>query len=157
MHLRHAAPDDYAPIIAVIDQWWGGRAVSLMLPRLFFDHFNTTSFVIEADGEIVGFLAGLLSQTDSETAYIHFVGVHPEHRKSGAGRLLYERFFEAARTAGRSTVRAVTSPGNTRSIAFHRAMGFAVEPGSAQSDDGTPYTPHYDGTGEHRVKFVRRE
>jgi predicted GNAT superfamily acetyltransferase len=37
---------------------------------------------------------------------------------------LYQDFFAMARTAGRSTVEAITSPTNERSIAFHRRMGF---------------------------------
>jgi hypothetical protein len=27
-------------VIAVIDEWWGGRPMAGMLPRLFFDHFT---------------------------------------------------------------------------------------------------------------------
>jgi predicted GNAT superfamily acetyltransferase len=41
-----------------------------MLPRLFFVHFRGTSFVAERDGELVGFLAGFLSQTEPEDAYV---------------------------------------------------------------------------------------
>ena len=75
---------------------------------------------------------------------MHFVGVDPGRRGSGLGRALYERFFDAV--APRSTVRAVTSPANERSIAFHRAIGFEVE---TVAED-------YDGRGAARVLFVWR-
>jgi len=55
--LRQVEVKDYAPIIQVIDNWWGGRLMAGMLHRLFFGHFQPTSFVIEQDTEIVGFLA----------------------------------------------------------------------------------------------------
>jgi ribosomal protein S18 acetylase RimI-like enzyme len=112
-----------------------------MLPHLFFEHFRDTSFVAEEDGEVVGFLCGFLSQTHPHQAYVHFVGVRPDHRGGGLGRELYERFFAAARAAGRDVVRCVTGPVNTGSIAFHRQLGFEIE---AEVDD-------YDGAGEARV------
>jgi hypothetical protein len=61
--LRHVEVKDYAPIIQVIDDWWGGRPMAGMLHRLFFEHFQPTSFVIEQAAEIVGFLVGFQSQT----------------------------------------------------------------------------------------------
>ena len=64
-------------------------------------------------GELAGFLCGFLSQTYPEQAYVHFVGVSPEHRGAGLARELYERFFAAAREAGRTSVHCVTSPKNT--------------------------------------------
>src|SRR5919202_4430977 len=108
--IRNAEPSDHARVAAVIDDWWGGRAMRDMLPRLFFVHFRETSFVAEDDGELVGFLNGFLSQTHADEAYVHFVGVHPAHRGGGLARELYERFFAVARAHGRSVVRCVTSP-----------------------------------------------
>jgi ribosomal protein S18 acetylase RimI-like enzyme len=78
------------------------------------------------------------------------VGVAPDQRGRGIGRLLYERFFAVCRAAGRGQVRCVTSPSNTLSIAFHEAMGFDIErPG------GELAKPDYDGPGVPRVAFVR--
>jgi predicted GNAT superfamily acetyltransferase len=127
LEIRHAEPADHARVAAVMDDWWGGRRVRDMLPRLFFTHFRETSFVAEDGGWLVGFLCGFLSQTYPDQAYVHFVGVAPDRRGDGLARDLYERFFEAARAAGRSSVRCVTSPVNTGSIAFHTKLGFEIE------------------------------
>ena len=121
--------------------------MSAMLPRLFFVHFRPTSFVLEQDGRVVAFLVGFVSQTDPTQAYVHFVGVDPRVRGLGAGRRLYDRFFAAARQHGCTVVRAVTSPVNTGSIAFHTAVGFEVEDAGGAD---------YDGPGEDRVRFVLR-
>jgi ribosomal protein S18 acetylase RimI-like enzyme len=98
-----------------------------LLPRLFFEHFRETSFVAEDGGEVVGFLNGFLSQSSTDEAYIHFVGVRPDRRGTGLARELYDRFFAVARAHGRTLVRCVTSPVNEGSVAFHRALGFEVE------------------------------
>ena len=96
--IRHVQPSDYGRVIQHVNEWWGGREMAPMLPRLFFIHFESTSFVADReDGTLAGFLIGFLSQTDDETAYVHFIGVAPAERGSGLGRELYERFFDAAR------------------------------------------------------------
>lgn len=118
-------------------------------------HFRETSWVAEADGQIVGFLNGFFSQTFADEAYIHFVGVHPAYRKRDVARTMYEKFFEVTRAAGRHTVRCVTSPVNKTSSAFHVRMGFEIEPGDA-AVDGVPVHSNYDGKGEGRVLFVRK-
>jgi ribosomal protein S18 acetylase RimI-like enzyme len=144
MWIRHAEPADYARVIGVVDEWWGGRPMAAMLPKLFFVHFRDTSFVAEADSDVVGFLCGFRSQTYDDEAYVHFVGVHPDHRRAGLARELYDRFFRAI--APRTTVRAVTGPVNERSVAFHCAIGFEVE----RVDED------YDGRGQARVLLVKR-
>src|SRR5690348_8161397 len=95
MLIRAAEPADYGRVIDVVDEWWGGRPMAAMLPKLFFVHFADTSFVAEDEGSLAGFLVGFRSQTHEDEAYVHFVGIDPAHRGSGLGRELYERFFTA--------------------------------------------------------------
>jgi ribosomal protein S18 acetylase RimI-like enzyme len=152
--IRAGDPADHAAVSGAMNDWWGGRAVSDMLPRLFFIHFRDTTFIAERHGRLAGFLSGFFSQTYPTEAYIHFVGVHPDARRLGLGRALYERFFAACRRQGRTTVRCVTSPANKTSIAFHRGLGFWPEPGDGEVD-GVPVTLNYDGVGGSRVRFTR--
>lgn len=157
MLLRTATPADYQPIISVLNSWFGGRQVADKLPKLFFDHFHKTSFVAEENGQILGFVMGFLSPASEREAYIHFVGVHPDHRKHGLARTLYNRFFEVMREHKREMVSCVTSPINRTSIAYHTRMGFNIDPaGAGKTEDGIPYHIDWDGPGEHRVKFVKR-
>jgi ribosomal protein S18 acetylase RimI-like enzyme len=155
MHIRHPQQEDYYRIIPVVDDWWGGRSMTEMLPKLFFVHFRDTSFIAEVDGEIVGFLIGFLSQTYPEEAYVHFLGVHPNFRKQGVALTLYEQFFDEVRQRGRRTVRLVTATVNKESIAFHVHIGFEIEPQETKLD-GIPFYPNYDGLGGDRVLFVKR-
>ena len=141
---RAATPADYDPIAAVIDEWWG-RPVLPALPRLFFDLFHRTSLVADGPGGPEAFLVGILSSSDARHAYIHFAGVAPQARGRGLGRVLYEAFFGLARADGRSLVSAITAPGNSGSVAFHRRMGFTV----------TGPVPGYNGPGMDRIVFTR--
>ncbi|WP_431965819.1 N-acetyltransferase family protein [Nocardia sp. bgisy134] len=143
VRLRPATSGDYEAVVGVVDAWWG-RPVAAALPRLFFDHFAATSLVAECDSEPVGFLVGFFSPDHSDEAYIHFVGVHPGRRGSGLARRLYQRFIDAARRDGRTVIRAITSPRNTNSIAFHEAMGFEVH----------DTVRDYNGPGRDMVTFV---
>lgn len=129
----------------MVDDWWGGRAMAAMLPRLFIDHFAQTSYVVaDADGRLAGFVIAFPSPTDVQTVYVHFIGVDPALRGSGLGRELYARVAREAKAAGRSRIAAVTSPVNTTSLAFHAALGFEIG----------PVVPDYDGPGEDRVPMT---
>jgi GNAT superfamily N-acetyltransferase len=141
--IEHAEPRHHAEVIGHVDAWWGGRRMAPMLPKLFFVHFRDTSFVARDGERLAGFLCGFRSQTFDDEAYIHFVGVDPAYRGCGIGAALYERFFDAVRP--RTVVRAVTSPRNTASVAFHAALGF----------DTSVVDEAYDGEGEGRVLLVK--
>jgi predicted GNAT superfamily acetyltransferase len=145
VEIRTARPSDYERVIAVVDDWWGGRPMRPLLPRLFLEHFADTSLVAEDDGELVGFLVGFVSPSRPDEAYVHFVGVRPDRRGGGLARAFYERFFERARAEGRTVVRCVTSPANEGSVAFHRKLGFEAE-----------LVADYDGPGADRVAFTKR-
>ncbi|MFJ8914174.1 GNAT family N-acetyltransferase [Amycolatopsis sp. NPDC102389] len=159
---RRADVSDHGPIVDRVQRWWGdsrtpaqARELSLLLPKLFLQFFASTSLVLEDEGGIRAFLVGFHAPDNDFEAYIHFVGVDPELRGQGTARHLYTTFFQRAAEAGRTEVRAVTSPGNTGSIAFHRAMRFTLEPGD-RTVDGLPVHGDYDGPGQDRVCFLKK-
>ena len=135
MTVRLVKGSDYYVISPLINDWWNGRQMSDMLPKLFFDHFKNTSFIVEEEDEIIGFLVGFLSQSYSNEAYIHFVGIHPEYRGKGIGKQLYNQFFDTIKHNGRNIVRCVTSSVNKASIAYHTKMGFEIEQGNKENQD----------------------
>lgn len=149
---RTTTEADHPDVLVALEDWWGdvggaagGAQRVALVPRLFFQHFSNTSFVLHDGPRLIAFLVGFLSQSQPGEAYIHFAGVDPAYRGRGLGTELYERFFSIARQHGRNTVRAITSASNTGSQAFHRRMGFTV------SDP----IPGYDGHGGDRVTFAR--
>ena len=157
LRFRRPIEADHPVLVGQVDDWWGGRKMHELLPRLWFQHFTGTSWVAEdAEGRLVGFLVGFVSPDRPDEAYIHMVGTSPNHRRTGLGRRLYERFFEDMRGLGVRRVRAVTWPGNQVSVRFHRAMGFHPSEGpGTQNLYGTPAYPDYDADGDDRVAFTR--
>lgn len=153
---RRPRAGDHLGVVTAIPDWWGVPATShlpLMLPRLFFQHFTDTSFLVEDDLGLAAFLIGFHSASQPGVAYIHFVGVRPDLRSQGLARTLYEAFFAEARAAGCHRVDAITGPPNRRAQAFHLAMGFTI---SGDADvDGVRARLDYDGPGQHRVAFSR--
>ncbi|HUQ43803.1 MAG TPA: GNAT family N-acetyltransferase [Candidatus Limnocylindria bacterium] len=157
IRFRRPTEADYPAISRVIDEWWGGRQLDHLLPRLWLQHFTGTSWLAEqSDGGLGGFLIGFLSPDQPDTAYCHLVAARPNVRRRGLGRELYQRFFEDARAARRTRVTAITWPANKPSIAFHRALGFEVQAGpGSQNLYGIPAVAGYDFDREDRAVMVR--
>jgi len=159
MTITHRRPTeaDYESVVRVVDHWWGGdRHMDVLLPRLWFQHFTGTSWLAEDDGRLVGFLVGFQSPDRPAEAYVHMVASHPNRRGTGIARALYERFFADMRGRGVGTVKAITWPGNRRSVAFHQAIGFALVDGpGTQNLYGTPAFAEYDYGREDRAVLVR--
>jgi ribosomal protein S18 acetylase RimI-like enzyme len=158
LSFRRPTEADYAGIVRVIDDWWGGRSIAQLLPRLWLQHFTGTSWLAEqADGRIAGFLIGFLSPDHPDTAYCHMIATNPNLRRHGLGTALYDRFIADARADGRTQVKAITWPGNRASLAFHRSIGFEVGDGEgSQNLYGAPALPGYDFDREDRSVMTRR-
>jgi ribosomal protein S18 acetylase RimI-like enzyme len=116
---------DLAEILRNYERFWG----DLDLPRylhhpIFFLEFRDTAFVARdlGTGEIIGYLLGFIAPTGD--GYIQFIAVRDGSRTLGLGRTLYEAFENAARERGAVALKAITSPENEISIAFHDRLGF---------------------------------
>ena len=154
---RRPTEGDYAAISRVIDDWWGGRRMDVLLPRLWLRHFTRTSWLAETgDGRLAGFLVGFMSPDRPDVGYCHLIAANPNLRRRGLGRALYDRFIDDAKAAGRTRIEAVTWPANRASLAFHRALGFEVQAGpGSQNLYGIPAQPGYDFDREDRAILVR--
>jgi GNAT superfamily N-acetyltransferase len=153
MNVRRITKGDFDRIVEVIDHWWGGPIGTFAHP-IFFYELGEQALVVEQGPDLIGFLLGFHvpgaespGGADSDrmrTGYVHLVGIHPDHRRRGVGRRLYQRFTEECRAAGCARMKAITAPGNEISIRFHVAQGWAVQ----EIDD-------YAGPGRRRIVFTR--
>ncbi len=155
--LRRPVEADHRRVVAVVDEWWGGRRLHDLLPRLWFQHFTGTSWIADTeDGRLAGFLVGYVSPDDPSLGYVHMVATNPNLRKRGLGRALYDAFFADVAGRGVRSVRAITWPGNRVSLGFHRAIGFRVTEGTGTMPMyGVVAYPDYDADGEDRVVLER--
>jgi len=157
IRLRRPVEADHRFLVNSVDDWWGGRKMHMLLPRLWFQHFTGTSWIAEDDqGRLAGFVVAFISQDDPSTGYIHMVAADPNRRRGGVGRALYQHVFDDLGARGVARVKAVTWPGNRQSVAFHTSIGFRVDDGpGTQNLYGTPAYADYDGDGDDRVVFTR--
>jgi len=158
VELRRPTESDHASLVAAIDDWWGGRRVRHLLPRLWFRHFSGTSWLAEhAGGRPVGFLVGFTSYDRVDEAQLYLLGVDPNHRRRGIARALEAAFAADARSAGAQVIRAEIPPGDPVALRALRALGFAIDTGPGSTPiHGTPAFADHDGPGEDRVVLVRR-
>lgn len=160
--VRHPVEDDHPRVTAVLGDWWDGlggdagdQYRSMLLPRLFFQHFTDTSYVLDLPGGALGaFLVGFVSQSRPTVGYIHVVGVAPQLRRTGVGAALYQRFFADMAARGVREVHAITGVANRRSVAFHTGLGFTLQPGDTEVD-GLPLHRDYDAPGMDAFTFVK--
>ncbi|UCC16482.1 MAG: GNAT family N-acetyltransferase [Dehalococcoidales bacterium] len=144
---------DYDQIITDMDDFWNSSHIDNLRRQhnpIYFYEFGNTAFVVKEGEEVIGYLFGLCSQT-SPTAYVKFVGVRASHRKRGVGRALYEYFTMIAKEQGYNELKAITSPNNKISIAFHQSLGMELlgEP----NENGIPVMKDYAGPGNDRMVF----
>lgn len=142
MKTRPLTKPDYDEIVQVIDRWWGGPTSALAHP-IFFYELGRLARVVEDEGRLVGFLLGFRCP-DAPVGYIHLVGIHPDYRRRGVGRVLYAAFEEDCRGEGCTQLKALTTQGNEGSVRFHAALGW----GAAEIED-------YAGPGRLRIVFTK--
>ena len=153
MEIAHCAKKDFDQIITDFVDFWGDERTKSLHNPVFLYEFGNTAYVAKEGDKVVGYLLGLLSQT-GPVAYVKFVGVRRSHQRQGIARQLYEHFTRYARTRGCTQLKAITSPGNRTSIAFHRGIGMKLlgEP----NEEGVPVVRDYSGPGIDRVVFLKK-
>ena len=154
---RRPVEDDHRRIVGLVDEWWGGRSLQHLLPRLWFQHFTGTSWIADADdGRVAGFIVGFVSPDHPGQAYVHMIGTDPNLRRRGLGRELYRRFVDDVASRGVREVRAITWAANRASIAFHRSLGFRLYDGPGTTRIyGVPAFADYDAEADDKVLLVR--
>ncbi len=143
METRKITKSDFDHIVDVIDRWWGGPMANFAHP-MFFHELGDNALIVEEERRLIGFLLGFVVFGSPKTGYVHLVGIHPDFRRKGVGRLLYETFTERCRDLGCERMKAITTAGNEGSIKFHHALGWQ----SSEVED-------YAGTNRRRVVFAK--
>jgi GNAT superfamily N-acetyltransferase len=144
---------DFDQIITdFIDFWGDERTKSLHNPILLYE-FGNSAYVAKEDNKVIGYLFGFISQTEP-VGYVKFIGVRRSNQKRGIGRLLYEHFAEFARAKGCRELKAITSPTNKVSVAFHKSIG--MELAGEPNAEGIPVVKNYSGPGIDRVVFRKK-
>ena len=150
MEISICTEQDYSQILDALHEFWGARDIRYLHHAFLVHEFGNSAFVIRDGAEVVAYLFGFLSQTEP-VGYVHTLAVRVSARRRRLGQELFGHFVEFARRHGCKHVKAITTPSNLESIAFHKSLGMQLlgEPNS----DGIPVAPDYAGHGAARVVF----
>ncbi len=142
--------EDYDQILAPLPEFWDGHDTRNLHLSFLIHEFGDTAFVIREEGRVIAYLFGFLSQT-KPVGYVHAIAVRASARRRGLAQNLHAHFVQFARRHGCTHVKAITTPSNAGSIAFHKSLGTQLlgEP----NEVGIPVVPDYSGRGKSRVVF----
>lgn len=142
--------DDYLEIIRDLSDFWGSERTIAFHHPMFVAEFGQTAFVIRDQGKVIAYLFGFLSPRDP-VGYVHLSAVRKAYQGKGLGTSLYEHFIAVAKAEGCSRLKAITTPGNKLSIAFHTTLGMTLS--GQPNAEGIPVVKDYAGAGQDRVVF----
>lgn len=141
---------DFLQILSEIEDFWGSDRTLHFHHPMFVNEFLNTSYVIKKDNKVLAYLFGFISQTEN-TGYVHLVGVRQQFQRQGFGKKLYDFFITTLRQKNISSLKAITTPTNSKSINFHIKMGMKMT--GEQIDNGVKVIRNYSGYGQDRVIF----
>jgi len=137
MHVRVATPADAPGIRRVADAAWhdahapiiGEESVEAFLAehydvadlRARYRDGDSTTFVAEDDGEVVGYASGVPGEEAYDLGSIY---VHPERQGEGVGSRLLEAVESRGREEDYDTVRLIVMADNGAARGFYEARGF---------------------------------
>ena len=141
---RIATRRDFDEIVSSLSEFWGERDVAHLHHPTAIEEFGDSALVIsDPQGRVAAYLFGMIV-SEKRLGYVHVVAVRDDQRGNGHGRRLYDAFCELAAAKGCTGIKAITTPSNAASIAFHEAIGMRSHE-----------IPDYSGPGRPRVIFSR--
>ncbi|WP_226004669.1 GNAT family N-acetyltransferase [Natrinema salinisoli] len=114
----HETYDELEPetIDETIDEWYGDEALETALSKP-----GTAFLVAEADGDVVGFTHGVVTEDEGDVLRM---SVHPDHQGEGIGTALYERLRADLQDFNMERMRAIDLASNDGGREFYEEHGF---------------------------------
>jgi len=142
--------EDYAQILDELSEFWDGRDTHALHHPFLIHEFGNSAFVIREGSRVLAYLFGFLSQSEP-LGYVHTIAVRASARRRRLAQRLFDHFAGFARHHGCAHIKAITTPSNAGSIAFHKSLGMELL--GKPNTDGIPVAPDYAGRGVARVVF----
>jgi ribosomal protein S18 acetylase RimI-like enzyme len=142
VRIEALTPSELREVLEDHARYWGDRDLRSLHLAALVHEFPSTCLLARTDEGISGYIIGFV--TPADVGYVHLIATRDDARGAGLGRMLYDAFAHAAYRDGARTLKAITSPSNTGSIAFHRSIGFTAR-----------IVDDYNGPGRAMVVFER--
>lgn len=137
---RKMLDKDWIGLLDVEDKAFGGgfsRYFLRMVPRFFGEN----SYVVESEGEIVGYCIGVLPNGIQKEGWIMSIGIIPSHQGKGVGSQLLNLTIDAIKEKEVDKIYLTVSPDNQGAIKSYEKRGFRM----------VEFKEDYYGKGEHRI------
>ena len=130
VNIRVMTDDDIEGVLSIDRKITGSdRAVTYAtIPGSYVGGELDISVVAEADGEIVGFLLGRITDSPyghADAAWLEVIGVDPSFQRRGLGTRLVQGFTERCRQRRVRSVHILVSWHDWRLLSFLRSLRFA--------------------------------
>lgn len=125
--LRHFQPGDEAGLGKVYEVSELGNSTAEAVRRSILGHScfcPERVFIVEHEGNVVGTAAAWLEPQEPDVAYLHMVGVLPEHRGKRLGKLLTVAAMAYSRDEGFDVQRLVTDDFRDGAIRLYLDLGY---------------------------------
>jgi ribosomal protein S18 acetylase RimI-like enzyme len=139
--IRSYRPRDEGEVIAL----W--RACNLVVP--WNDPHKDVERMCREDPEdfLVGEIEGEIAASvmfgyDGHRGWVHYLAVHPRHRRQGLGRVLMDELERRLRRRGCPKINLQVRLSNEEAVGFYRAIGYTIDAvlsmGKRLEHDGPP-------------------
>lgn len=123
--IRQAMPADLDRLVEIDVEIFGMASFPRFVLRQYLDLFQEGFFVVERDGEILGYSV-LGMEEGADTAWLLTTGLKRNSRGLGLGDALLRRSNDIARALGARRLKLTVSVDNAPAIQTYESKGFEI-------------------------------
>ena len=150
-NITQMTKEDFLKIVDDHSKYWDSDLTYQLHHPIFINEFADTAYTLKDGDTIAAYLMGFISQTEP-TGYVHIVAVHPDYRRQGLAKRMYEHFIEEARKRNCTRLKATGHPDNSQTIKFHLSLGMKMQ--GEPNGEGINILKDYLRRGSDRVVFM---
>jgi L-2,4-diaminobutyric acid acetyltransferase len=148
---RKPGPEDGAAVARLVSESPPLELNTTYAYLLLCTHFRGTSVVAEADGEIVGFIAGYRPPTEPDALFVWQVAVKESARGCGLGGRMLNALIDRPGNADVRFLTTSVTPSNASSNRLFRS--FAEKREASFKEEAFFGSDHFEGDHEEEVLF----
>lgn len=159
MRIRRAAQEDFLKV----HRFTAGRPPLENYPehvyKIILRYFGDYCFIAEENGQIIGFVMGIVPQSFPGTYFLWEVGVDPSYQRQGIGEKLIREVENELKKHGFIRIELTIDPVNTPSQKLFEKMGYrniSEKIGKTIEVQGNIAVQDYYKPGRHFMMYEKR-
>ncbi|MBW2058624.1 MAG: GNAT family N-acetyltransferase [Deltaproteobacteria bacterium] len=130
IRIRPMREDDLEAVVAIDEKVLGEKRYDYWRRKIRFrgDNSDSTGFVAEAEGRIVGFILGEISgrefRISHTVGWVDTIGVDPAYQRRGVASALLDRVIRCFKEQGVETIHTLVNWSSWDLLQFYKKAGF---------------------------------